>query len=54
MVKRNKQCKIPTDEQKILNAFMRTLLELQDDPDPETRAALDRDREMSEKCGSCD
>jgi hypothetical protein len=45
----SKACKIPTDQQKILNAFKRTLLELQDDPDE--RAKLAQEYDPSDKCG---
>jgi hypothetical protein len=53
--KRNTKCVALSDEEKIFRAFMRTLLEMQDDPDPETRRILARDREMSERCSTgCD
>jgi hypothetical protein len=54
MAKQSNKCKIPSDEQKIVNAFMRTLLEMQDNPDQETIDALERDREESKKCRKCD
>jgi hypothetical protein len=50
----SKRCKtpskIPTDDEKIMNAFLQTILELQDNPDPETVKMLEKERKRSEEC----